>query len=262
MSKPLILAPLGKINQFDALINSGADMVYTGYSSFSRGGSLYGLNDNEIRQLLKKAVFSEKKVIAALNIIPESKNIEFFFGTVDKLIVLGIRDFIFNDAGLISLAKKKFPEIKITASVGCGIVNIEDVLFFEEISADTVVLNPVVTPLEVAEIRKKTKIKLELFIFFEKEFILKSKCLLTGYIRDGSSKKGISCGKICAFNWIETDKNFDNTFKDLKPLKISKVELIKDFIQSGVDIFKIEGRNLPEKVVLDIVELVRKRLME
>lgn len=262
MPVPLILAPLKKVSRFDALIDSGADMVYAGYSMFSRGGKGYGLNYDEMKILAEKAACSGKKAAAALNIIPDVLKTEDFFNALERLYLLGIKDFILNDAGLISEAKKKVPEIKVTASVGCGVVNTEDVLFFEELGADTVVLNPLITPNEVTEIRGKTKIKLELFIFFEKEYIIKSKCLLTGYIKEGSSKKGVNCGKICAFNWSTSGRDIDSFFNISKPFKSSLIELTNYYISAGIDIFKVEGRNFPEKIILKVVKSLRQKIQE
>src|SRR6266571_309995 len=54
---------------------------------------------------------------------------------------------------LVAALRRRFPRLRLTASIGCGAQTVADVAFFRDIGARAVVLPGTVSPAEMREIR-------------------------------------------------------------------------------------------------------------
>ena len=51
-----------------------------------------------------------------------------------------------NDVGILSALGRRYPELRLTASIGCGAQTVADVAFFRDLGAHAVVLPGTVEP--------------------------------------------------------------------------------------------------------------------
>jgi len=249
---PILLAPAGSLPSVEAALSAGADAVYVGVRSLSRGGRT-GLSPEAVGAAVSACRRAGARLHAAINAIPSSGELPAFLASLHRLRDAGIDEVILNDPGVIALARREFPGWPICASVGLSVLNPEDARAYRDLGADAVVLPSAVRPEEIPPIKKASGLRIEIFAHCRPEFLLHGKCGLTGYVveggRDGtaSAKRGGSCRLVCRNLPVPCAAH---SLEDDLPL----------WIASGVDIFKIEGRELSPPAVAALVAHFRRRL--
>jgi putative protease len=270
--RPWLLAPAGNREAFQAAIDAGADAVYVGLKGWSRGGAKNELTEEELRECLQLAHQAARKLHLAANIIPKPQEKLALLRQLSDLAARGLDAVIVNDAGFLRDVRRCLPELPITVSIGCGALNEADVLFYQELGATSVVLPGNLEPGEVAAMKAKASIRLELMLHMVQEFIQLGKCWMPSYHHfhaadaetsggrlSGSVKRGGvgTCFKICQQPW-ELFRNGENLGQRLLPSnQLSKVTDLTAFLDARVDIIKLQGRSLPADLLGALVAKYR-----
>ncbi|MFQ5343446.1 MAG: peptidase U32 family protein [Anaerolineae bacterium] len=269
-----LLAPGGSVDMVRVALNSGADAVYCGVKGWSRYPS-HGLSDPEIAQTLDLVHDRDRKLLLAMNSVPRTKETDLFLERVERYAVWGIDGLIVNDIGVLQLLHHQLPDLPLSASVGCGAVNVEDVLFLEATGATTVILPWTVSPADVARMRAATDAHLEIFVFGLKEHIHLGRCYMPGYVQRiekrvrlddqgrslvvGSAKQGGVCYRICKVGCVLAGNGTThNTRLPYESFFIYRD--LKAFLHAGVDLLKIQGRDLTPVSVGALVRFYRRLL--
>jgi putative protease len=251
-ASPILLAPAGSLPAVEAALSAGADAVYVGVRSLSRGGRT-GLSPEVVGQAVAACRRAEARIHAAINAIPSSGELPAFLASLHRLRDAGIDEVILNDPGVIALARGEFPGWPICASVGLSVVNPEDARAYRDLGADAVVLPSAVRPEEIPPIKKASGLRIEVFAHCRPEFLLHGKCGLTGYVVEGdgggtaSAKRGGSCRLVCRNLPVPAAAH---SLEDELPV----------WIAAGADVFKIEGRELSPSAVAALVARFRRKL--
>jgi putative protease len=188
------------------------------------------------------------------------------------LVALGLDGVIVNDPGFLREVVESFPGLPVSASIGCGALNEEDVLFYQALGAAAVVLPGNLDPCEVAAIRGKVSIQVELMVHMVQQFIQLGKCFMPSYLHfrptereevgirlTGSMKRGGVgvCFKVCQEPW-DLDRDGQLLDRRLFPAQqISRLADLGDFLDAGVDIVKLQGRSLPAELLKPLVRKYR-----
>lgn len=269
----ILLAPGGSLAMVRTAIENGADAVYCGVRGWSRYPFSGLADDEEIRQALAMTHSQGKGFHLAMNTIPRMVETGLFLDKVARYRDWGINGLIINDLGVLDLLHGRFPHLPLCASVGCGAVNVEDVLLLEEAGARTVVLPWIVTPDDVRRIRARSRVGLELFVYGLQEYIHLGKCYMPGYVQRtkvtdrvegkgqvlGSAKQGGVCYRICKVDCAVTGTYGEHTTR----LPYQSFFIFQDFplfVDAGVDILKIQGRDLDPASVGLLVRFYRRLL--
>jgi len=251
-SSPILLAPAGSLPAVEAALSAGADAVYIGVRSLSRGGRT-GLPPEAVGAAVSACRRAGARLHAAINAIPPSGELPAFLASLHRLRDAGIDEVILNDPGVIALARREIPGWPICASVGLSVLNPEDARAYRDLGVDAVVLPSAVRPEEIPPIKKASGLRIEVFAYCRPEFLLHGKCGLTGYVIEGdgggtaSAKRGGSCRLVC--------RNL--------PVPAAAHSLENElpvWIAAGADVFKIEGRELSPPVVAALVARFRRKL--
>src|SRR5712691_11451965 len=165
---PVLLAPAGSPEAVRAALDAGADAVYVGLAGWSRGGARGELDWNELVAAQREVASVGRTLRVALNTIPKPQERAQLFDRIPALLDLGIQEVIVNDIGILAALRRRFPELLLTASIGCG--------------AQTVVLPGTVSPTEMREIRSVRGISVEIMVHMVEEFILLGKCSMPSYV--------------------------------------------------------------------------------
>jgi len=251
-SSPILLAPAGSLHAVEAALSAGADAVYVGVRSLSRGGRT-GLPLEAVGTAVSLCRRAGARLHAAVNAIPVSGDLPVLLSSLRRLRDEGIDEVILNDPGVISLVRRELPDLPICASVGLSILNPEDARAYRELGADAVVLPSAVRPEEIPALRRASALRIEVFAYCRPEFLLHGKCGLTGYAVEGtgggtaSAKRGGSCRLVCRNLPVPCDAH---SLEDELPV----------WIEAGVDVFKIEGRERTPAAVAALVARFRERL--
>src|SRR5512132_817600 len=150
---PVLLAPAGSPEAVVAALDAGADAVYVGLAGWSRGGARGELTWDELVSAQRYMTRAGRKLHVAINTIPKPRQRAQLFDRVAPLLDLGVEDVIVNDIGILATLRRRFPQLRLTASIGCGAQSVADVAFFRDLGAHAVVLPGTVSSAEMAEIR-------------------------------------------------------------------------------------------------------------
>ena len=253
-----------------AALDAGADAVYVGLAGWSRGGARGEVSWDELVAAQRAAVAAGRELHVAINTIPKPRQRARLFEAIPPLLDLGIRDVIVNDVGILSALRKRFPELRLTASIGCGAQTVADVAFFRDLGAHAVVLPGTVGPDELREIRTIRGITIEVMLHMAEEFILLGKCWMPSYVhlkptearQTGSMKRGGvgACFRICQQPWELFDGERHVDTRLFPSRQISRIGDVGAYAEAGVDVLKLQGRSLPPDLLASLVRRYRKAI--
>ncbi len=274
-NRGILLAPGGSVQAAKASLGAGADALYVGLKGWSRGGAQGELSPGELQEVLTLARQRGAAVQLALNTIPRGQEIDYLLGYLAELKEWGVAGIILNDPGILAHIHRSYPDLPLTAGIGCGALNVQDVTLLEEIGASCIVLPGTLDPAEVAEIRPCVKIQIEVMIHMVDEFHQLGKCWMPSYYRTnpspmpempadgerltGSIKRGGAgvCFKVCQHPWglYLNGPKMDECI--LPARQVSRLAEIGPYLEAGVDVIKLQGRSLPSEQVFSLVQRFR-----
>ncbi len=258
-----LLAPAGSLESAEHAFAAGADAVYAGLKGWSRGGARGELDRNELRQCIELARRQGGDVQLALNIIPRPPERERLLEELGEAAAGGLHTVIVNDLGVLRDIRQRLPGLAATISIGCGALNVDDVLFYQDLGARAVVLPGYLEPQEIAAIKARSSIAIELMLHMVEEFIQLGKCWMPSYYHfaaaeriqparlAGSMKRGGvgACFRICQQPWTLALDGVEVDHRVLPSRQISRVAELGEFLDAGVDVVKIQGRSLSAEMV-------------
>jgi U32 family peptidase len=292
MTRPLLLAPAGSPEAVFAALQAGADAVYVGLKGWSRGGGRRELDWDELTAVRREVASAGRKLHIAINTIPKPRERAELFERIPALLELGIARVIVNDIGILTELKRRFPDLLLTASIGCGAQTVADVAFFRDLGAHAVVLPGTVNPEEMSEIRNVRGIDVEVMVHMVEEFVLLGKCWMPSYVhikpsplpnlfpsqnadsgdapegalsrlrQTGSMKRGGvgACFRICQQPWdlYASGRRVDTRM--FPGRQISRVADVQAYGDAGVDVLKLQGRSLPVELLAPLIRRYREAI--
>lgn len=262
IKKVELLAPAGDKECAIAAIESGADAVYIGASSFgARRKAPNSLED--IKEIVDYAHKFYVKVHVTVNTILTDNELSDAVKLIHKLYNIGVDTIIVQDMGLLKLAVEgKLPPIPLHASTQCDNRTLEKAKFFEEIGVSRVILARELSLEKIKEISSKTEIELETFIHGALCVSYSGQCYMSAAIGGRSANRG-ECAQPCRKKYKLVDEDGNVIAKDkyllcLKDFNVSSN--LKDLIDVGVRSFKIEGRLKNADYVKNVVAYYRKEI--
>ena len=250
-TKPELLAPAGSLEKARIAFAYGADAVYAGGTQFSLRAAARNLNREELAALCFLAHKLGKKVYVTVNTFARNSDLPLlprFLGYLQDIRADGI---ILSDPGVLTLAKKWAPEVPFHLSTQANTTNSLTVAFWREQGIRRVNLARELTYPEVTEIRKDSKIELEIFVHGAMCVSYSGRCLLSAILNRRSANLG-RCTQPCRWSYrlveekrpgqyfpIYEDQNGTYIFnsKDL-----CLIEELEKLMELGIDALKIEGR--------------------
>ena len=271
MNKIELLAPAGNMEKMKMALLYGADAVYLAGKGF--GLRAYGGNftREEMKEAVKYAHSMGKKVYVTVNIIPRNEDLEGMEDYLKFLQDIRVDAVLISDLGVFSLARQVAPELPIHVSTQASSANWRTVKMWKDLGASRVVLAREVSLSEMADIRKKVDIELEVFGHGALCISWSGRCLLSNFFTNGKrrSNRG-ECIQACRFRYsvveesrpgqywpVEEDEHGTYVFnsKDL-----CMVDHVKELIEGGASSLKIEGRMKSVYYVAAVVSAYRKAI--
>ncbi len=298
--KIAIRAPAGNLSSLIEAVDVGADGVYIGFQSPTNLRNIPGLNFSyeDAEKGIKYAHHKGKKVYIALNIYPQVDEIELCFKDVDRAYSLGADGVIMTDLAVLEYASSKYPDLCLHLSVQAGSSNSKTINFYQkEFKIKCVILSRTLTIEEVKEIRKRTNVDLEVFVYGSLCANYEGRCQLSSYITGISNNTKGACSpaeyiqfdlnndkklkfklndiilneynheECCAYptpckgRFINTETN-KLTYSFQSPVALNLLKSIPQFAEAGVNAFKIEGRQRSEAYVREVTTIFRQALDE
>ena len=174
-----LLAPAGTIENFHAAIEAGADAVYVGVPGFNARNLARDLRLEEIGAMIRFCRDRGKKLYVAANSLVLESELPLVVETLAKLEFLGPDALIVQDLGLIRLVRRYFPHLRLHASTLMTAHNSLAVSALASLGCLRVVLARELTAREIAAIRARSEVELEVFIHGAMCFSYSGLCLFS-----------------------------------------------------------------------------------
>lgn len=253
-----LLAPAGNADIGIAAINHGADAVYIGAPRFSARAEA-GVNIGDIARLIRHAHLYYARVYVALNTILTDRDLEEAGGIIRSVYEEGADGLIIQDAGLLEL---DLPPIPLIASTQMHNSTVEKVKFLEDVGFQRVILARELSLVEIADIRRKTRIELEAFVYGALCVSYSGQCYMSQAVTGRSGNRGV-CAQPCRSRYSLIDGNNKEIVHNKYLLSLKDLNLINripDLVAAGVSSFKIEGRYKGIEYVKNITAACRQAI--
>lgn len=263
-----LLGPGGSLEMVERVFQAGANSVYAGVRGWSRRSSKYELDDSTIRKAARMAHDYDGTLRAAINAMPRSGEIGMFEERLDFLHSAEVDAIILNDIGLMRIVRDRYPEMKIVASIGCNIINYQEAKLYRDAGASMIVADCKLSLEEIAEIKSRAGVGVEVLIHANTDFTYLGKCWMSSYkalryeeldgksYYVGSPNRGGICFRPCLMKWelreaeiMARDFNLPNDMF----LMLEEIPPMLDV----VDCLKIQGREYSVGLIYEIVRFYR-----
>jgi len=265
-----ILSPVGSFESLTAAIQGGAGSVYFGVGHMNmRSRSSANFTHNDLAEITRICRENRIKTYLALNtVIFDSELIE-MKKLIDAAGKNGIDAVIASDFSVLQYAYDQ--GMPVHMSTQCNITNIESVKFFSRF-ADVMVTARELSLSQVAEIvqlidkqhitgPKGELVRIEVFVHGALCMAVSGKCYMSLDNFNQSANRG-ACYQPCRRSYTvkdtdqETEFEVDNEFI-MSPKDLNTIGFIDKIIESGVKIFKIEGRGRSPEYVKIVTSCYR-----
>ena len=250
-----ILAPAGSQESLVAGVRCGANAVYLGGKVLNARRNAGNFNDEELENAVRYCHQRGVKVYLTMNTLCKDSEMEEAYSLVKKALSFGVDAFIVQDIGVVKMIRSCFPNAKIHGSTQMSIATPEGVRALKEMGVSRAVLPREMTAEEIAEIREKTDLELEMFIHGALCMSVSGQCYLSAMLGQRSGNRGL-CAQPCRLSFsADNSKSFDLSLKDLSLIRqLAKIKKL------GVVSLKIEGRMKRPEYIAAAVTAVKKAI--
>ena len=268
-----IMAPVGSRESLAAAMQAGADSVYFGIGQLNmRSHSANKFTIDDLKEIA--ATCNEKgiKTYLTVNTIIYGEDIPTMHQIVDAAMEAGITAVIASDVAVMTYCGQIGQEVHLSTQL--NISNIEALRFYAQF-ADVVVLARELNMEQVAEIYRQIQeqhicgpsgelIRIEMFCHGALCMAISGKCYLSLNNTGRSANRG-ECMQICRRGYIVTDREtgtelaIDNKYI-MSPKDLKTIRFIDKMMQSGVRVFKIEGRARGPEYVYTVVRCYKEAI--
>lgn len=259
MKVPELLAPAGSVEAFYAAFEAGADAVYVGIRGWNARAFADNFTIEECSDLLAWADSKGRKVHLALNSLLLTHEIDSLLNLLAEVSALthfeSFGGLIVQDAGVIFIARKFFPDISLHLSTLSGIHNLQGVEQAAGWGVRRVVLARELPLEEVISISRNASIEVEVFIHGALCFSFSGFCMASSF-RGGRSGLRGECAQPCRLRFRQGHREgFFLSCNDF-----SGIRFIPELKRSEVSALKIEGRMKSPDYVATVVRAYRMAL--
>ncbi|MBD5361612.1 MAG: U32 family peptidase [Bacteroides sp.] len=261
-----IMAPVGSPESLRAAIHAGANAVYFGIQGLNmRSRAAVNFTIDDLPAIAAECEASGVRTYLTVNTILYDNDLGKMREIIDAAKGAGISAVIASDIAAILYARSR--EVEVHISTQANISNIEAVRFYSQF-ADTVVLSRELNLDQVKEIHSAIisegicgpggqPVKIEMFCHGALCMAVSGKCYLSLHEKNSSANRG-SCTQICRRAYTVTDKEsgeqleIDNQYI-MSPKDLKTIHFLNKMVDSGVTVFKIEGRARGPEYVAEAV---------
>lgn len=267
LSQYEIMAPVGSRESLAAAIQAGADSIYFGIGKLNmRAGSASAFTIDDLRDIAATCNEHGIKTYLTVNTIIYGEDIPTMHEIVDAAKEAGISAVIASDVAVMTYCNSVGQEVHLSTQL--NISNIEALRFYAQF-ADVVVLARELNMDQVAEIHRLAveqnicgpsgkPIRIEMFCHGALCMAISGKCYLSLANAGRSANRG-ECIQICRRSYVVTDAETGNQLEIdnkyiMSPKDLKTVRFIDRMMESGVRVFKIEGRARGPEYVYTVVK--------
>ena len=249
------MAPAGNFECLRAAIQGGADSVYFGVGQLNmRSHSANNFIPDDLAEVVRICREAGVKSYLTLNIVLYQEDLPAMRQTLDAAAAAGVDAIIASDMAAIMYCRSIGLEVHISTQL--SISNVEALRFYAQF-ADVVVLARELNLDQVKDIYETIQrdricgpsgnlVRIEMFAHGALCMAISGKCYLSLHSYGASANRG-ACYQVCRRGYEVTDLDtgnkllIDNKYI-MSPKDLCTIEFMERIIDSGVKVFKIEGR--------------------
>lgn len=261
-----IMAPAGSWESLSAAIQAGADSVYFGIEKLNmRSRSSSNFTTDDLREIVRICTENNVKSYLTVNTIMYDNDLELMHEIIDVAKESQVSAIIAADVAAMLYANQIGVEVHLSTQL--NISNAEALKFYAQF-ADVVVLARELNMDQVAHIHKIIEkdnirgkngelIRIEMFCHGALCMAVSGKCYLSLHEMNASANRG-ACMQICRRGYTVKDKeteielDIENEYI-MSPKDLKSIHFLNKMLDSGVRVFKIEGRARGSEYVKTVV---------
>ena len=268
-----IMAPVGSRESLAAAIQAGANSVYFGIGQLNmRSHSANHFTIDDLRDIASTCNSHGIKTYLTVNTIIYDGDIDTMHEIVDAAKEAHISAVIASDVAVMTYCNRIGVEVHLSTQL--NISNIEALRFYAQF-ADVVVLARELNMDQVAAIYRQIEeqhicgpkgelIRIEMFCHGALCMAVSGKCYMSLHNANRSANRG-ECVQICRRSYTVTDNETGNQLEIdnkyiMSPKDLKTIRFIDRMMESGVRVFKIEGRARGPEYVYIVVSCYREAI--
>lgn len=262
MRKPEIMSPAGYWSQLHAAIEAGADAVYFGLTHFTARAKV-GFTLNELPEVMKTLHRRGVKGYVTFNTLVFDHELRAAATALAEIAAAGADAIIVQDVGIAALARRIAPDLPIHGSTQMSITSAEGVALAARYGVSRVVLARELSLAEVAAIRARSPIELEIFVHGALCVSYSGQCFSSEAWGGRSANRG-QCAQACRLPY---DLIVDGQQRPLgaaryllSPGDLAAIDEMATIARLGVSALKIEGRYKDAEYVAITTDAYRRAL--
>lgn len=268
-----IMAPVGSRESLMAAIQAGADSVYFGIGQLNmRSHSANHFTIDDLHEIATICQAHDTKTYLTVNTIIYDDDIKVMQQICDAALEANITAVIACDVAVMNYCNRIGLEVHLSTQL--NISNIEALKFYAQF-ADVVVLARELQMEQVAHIYQQIQeqdirgpkgnpIRIEMFCHGALCMAVSGKCYMSLADANRSANRG-ECIQICRRSYILTDAETGNEIEVdnkylMSPKDLKTIRFINRLMESGVRVFKIEGRARGPEYVYTVVRAYKEAI--
>ena len=271
MTRPELLAPAGDMERLETALRFGADAVYAGGPRLQLRAGSAGFSMEDLARAAVRVHEMGRKLYVAVNAFPDNAEVAEIGDYARALLDVGADAAIVADLGAIAAIRAAAPSLDVHVSTQANCVNYMAARVYHDMGATRVVLGREMTLEQIAELRAKTPVDLELEAFVHGAMCMaySGRCLISAYLTDRSANRG-ACTQSCRWRYHLTEEKRPGEFfpveEDdrgttiLSSFDLNCLGFLDRIVDAGVTSLKIEGRMKSPYYVATVVNAYRRRI--
>jgi putative protease len=258
--RPELLAPAGDARCLEVAARAGADAVYFGLPQFNARARATNFAMEDLASTMRRLHAACVKGYVTLNTLVFDAELPALEAAVRGCANAGVDAVIVQDLGVARLVRAVAPDLALHASTQMTCTDAASVELAAELGARRVVLARELSLDDIAHIRARTDVELEVFVHGALCVAYSGQCLTSEAIGGRSANRG-ACAQACRLPY---DLVVDGQACDLgdskyllSPEDLDAAALVPRLVELGVRSLKIEGRLKGPEYVAATVRLYR-----
>lgn len=268
---PELLAPAGSLEKCRIAFLYGADAVYLGGKAFNLRSHARNLHDEELAAAVFLAHRWNRRVYVTVNAFARDPDIDRLPPYLEYLGEIGADGLIVSDPGVLVLARRHAPGTPVHLSTQANTTNSLSAQFWEEQGVKRVNLARELTLREIAEIRRRTSLELEMFVHGAMCVSYSGRCLLSAFLTGRSANRGL-CSQPCRWSYRLVEEKRPGQYFPIhedgsgafifNSKDLCLIDELGELASLGLDAFKIEGRMKGALYLAGVVRAYRQAIDE
>ncbi|MBR4304067.1 MAG: U32 family peptidase C-terminal domain-containing protein [Clostridia bacterium] len=224
-----------------------------GGSQLQLRAEVAGFDDKALADAIAYIHQAGKKAYITVNCFAKNSEIDNVGAYAKFLHSIGADAVIVSDIGVIHTIRNACPELEVHVSTQANCVNYASAMVYRSMGAKRVVLGREMSLEEIAELRAKVPLDLELEAFVHGAMCMaySGRCLISSFLNNRSGNRG-DCTQPCRWNYHLVEQTRPNVFLPviedergsaiLSSHDMNCLAILDQIADAGICSFKIEGR--------------------